>query len=219
MRRLLAVIVVGAVVSHGAREARAQAVMGGPYSGSYRVSDYFAAPRALWHELRLRQLRRSSNVHHFLGLSRALLRLKRSGLRLSSRPLWRRPLASRLHGAWLRLRSAHLWELVPHLPCRLRHQSDRRPDCPAAVDRRLCTSSGTEHRPLRPLDRGREFLDAKSPGRPRRRYERRLGACREAIPTLRVLLRALLHDSLGDGQAAGLLAVDVLAGPGREDRR
>ena len=44
MRRLLAVIVVGAVVSHGAREARAQAVMGGPYSGSYRVSDYFAAP-------------------------------------------------------------------------------------------------------------------------------------------------------------------------------
>ena len=44
MRCLLAVIVVGAVVSHGAREARAQAVMGGPYSGSYRVSDYFAAP-------------------------------------------------------------------------------------------------------------------------------------------------------------------------------
>ena len=104
MRRLLAVIVVGAVVSHGAREARAQAVMGSPYSGSYRVSDYFACARALWHELRLRQLRRSSNVHHFLGLSRALLRLKRSGLRLSSRPLWRRPLASRLHGAWLRLR-------------------------------------------------------------------------------------------------------------------
>jgi len=44
MRRLLAAIVVGAVVSLGAGEARAQAVMGGPYSGSYRVSDYFAAP-------------------------------------------------------------------------------------------------------------------------------------------------------------------------------
>ncbi len=44
MRRLLAIIVVGAVVSLGAGEAHAQAFMGGPYTGSYRVSDYFVAP-------------------------------------------------------------------------------------------------------------------------------------------------------------------------------
>lgn len=47
---------------------------------------------------------------------------------------------------------------TPHLPCRLRHRPDRRPDGPAAADRCLCASSRTGHRPLRPLDRGRERL-------------------------------------------------------------
>jgi len=150
MRRLLAVIVVGAVVSHGAREARAQAVMGGPYSGSYRVSDYFAAPG----------LYGTSYGFASYGVPRTFTTFSAyPGPSYGSNVpgygflpgrygvgLWRPGFT-----AWLRLRSAHLWELVPHLPCRLRHHSDRRPDCPAAVDRRLCTSSGTEHRPLRPL--------------------------------------------------------------------
>jgi hypothetical protein len=40
----VAVLVAGIVMGSEAQEARAQAVVGGPYSGSYRVSDYLGAP-------------------------------------------------------------------------------------------------------------------------------------------------------------------------------
>ena len=44
MRRLLGITVVGAALVLGAARSQAQAVVGGPYTVSYRVSDYFAAP-------------------------------------------------------------------------------------------------------------------------------------------------------------------------------
>jgi hypothetical protein len=44
MRRLLGVIVVGSVLAAAADQAQAQAILGGPFTASYRVGDYFAAP-------------------------------------------------------------------------------------------------------------------------------------------------------------------------------
>ena len=46
MQRLLGITALGALLALGlgTGQARGQAVMGGAYSGSYRVSDYFAAP-------------------------------------------------------------------------------------------------------------------------------------------------------------------------------
>jgi hypothetical protein len=44
MRRLLGTTVIGVVLALGSGGARAQAVIGGPFTASYRVSDYFAAP-------------------------------------------------------------------------------------------------------------------------------------------------------------------------------
>ena len=69
---------------------------GGPYTASYRVSDYFASHRAVRHELRLRQLRHPADVYLVFGVSRSLLRVQLSRLRVPSRPLRRRPLAARV---------------------------------------------------------------------------------------------------------------------------
>jgi hypothetical protein len=42
--RMVAVLLLFVVLGFGARETKAQAVVGGPYSSSYRVSDYLGAP-------------------------------------------------------------------------------------------------------------------------------------------------------------------------------
>ncbi len=44
MLRSVAVLATVALMGSAAREARGQAVVGGPYSSSYRVSDYLGAP-------------------------------------------------------------------------------------------------------------------------------------------------------------------------------
>jgi len=44
LRQTIAGLVVVIGLGLGARDARAQAVVGGPYSSSYRVSDYLGAP-------------------------------------------------------------------------------------------------------------------------------------------------------------------------------
>jgi hypothetical protein len=44
MRRMLGIIVVGSALAGAADQAQAQAILGGPFTASYRVGDYFAAP-------------------------------------------------------------------------------------------------------------------------------------------------------------------------------
>ena len=98
MRRVLGIIVVGAVLGLGTGRAgagpRGRAVLGVlPGQRLLRVA------RDVRDELRLRQLRHPEDLYLVLGVSRSLLRFQLSRLRVPPRPLRRRPLAARVRRA------------------------------------------------------------------------------------------------------------------------
>ena len=65
MRRLLLVIAVGVALSNVAVTARAQAFVGGPYTGSYRVTDYFVAPDSMARVMALPVMASREHSPHF----------------------------------------------------------------------------------------------------------------------------------------------------------